>query len=480
MELSDVGAERAVLSGICQYGLEAYIDVADLINCNTFTTQYNKILYKCLEQIIKDKQTVDETTIVVTADRMGLYDHLLKEKKDIEFIRSIFNFPIKLDNVRKFAGRIAKIEFARVAQEKIKQAHDDLGRVDGSESIDNILAIPENAIFDLIYEANRGTDNNPELITNGAQELLQSKLDNPSDIAGLPTPWQCYNTLIGGGLRRGGVNLIGARPKVGKTTLCKEACLHFAIDYEIPVLMLDTEMVKEDQLFRSLASLSGVDVNTLQTGQFRDKKEEVFEALEKLSQAKYCYKSIAGKPFEEVLSIIRRWILTDVGMDENGNTNDCVVMYDYFKLMNEDALKVMQEYQALGFQISHLSDFCKEYDFACMAFVQLNRQEDVSQSDRLRWLCHSYARFRKKTPEEEAEDGVNEGNRKMHIEDTRFGPGLDDDYINLKLDGYVSKVTEIGLNRDKDKRIQMMQKGEFTDDEDKVPTPDKEGMTHAF
>ena len=69
MELSDVGAERAVLSGICQYGLDAYIDVSDIITANTFTQQYNQTLYRCLASFFDRRFNLNKFGTTATAYR---------------------------------------------------------------------------------------------------------------------------------------------------------------------------------------------------------------------------------------------------------------------------------------------------------------------------------------------------------------------------------------------------------------------------
>ena len=163
---------------------------------------------------------------------------------------------------------------------------------------------------------------------------------------------------------------------------------------------------------------------------------------------------MAGKNFEDILSIIRRWIVTEVGTDENGNTNPCLVIYDYFKLQSPSEFKSgMQEFQMLGFQIGRLTDFCKEYNFPCMSFVQINRDgitketsDILAQSDRLLWLALSVSIFKSKDDNEMAETGKF-GNMKMIPLKARFGPKLKyGNYINMKMQGDISYVAE-GLTK---------------------------------
>jgi hypothetical protein len=83
--------------------------------------------------------------------------------------------------------------------------------------------------------------------------------------------------------------------------------------------------------------------------------------------------------------------------------------------------------------------------------VQLNRDgitkestDAVSGSDRLIWLCTSFSIFKIKSAEEIAENGPNCGNRKLVPIVCRHGPGMEDgNYINMQMDGWKSKLTEL-------------------------------------
>src|SRR6056300_1440003 len=90
-------------------------------------------------------------------------------------------------------------------------------------------------------------------------------------------------------------------------------------------------------LNRLIANISGVTINEVSTGKFVDdseKERKVKEAVGKLESVPYSYVSVAGKPFEQILNIIRRWIVQEVKTDESGKTNECLIIYDYLKLMS--------------------------------------------------------------------------------------------------------------------------------------------------
>jgi len=193
--------------------------------------------------------------------------------------------------------------------------------------------------------------------------------------------------------------------------------------------------------------------------------------VEILKTLPFYHKSIAGKNFNEVLSIIRRWIVQEVGYS-GGRTKDCLIVYDYFKIMDQVELQDLQEYQAIGFQISRLTDFCKEYDFPCLAFVQVNRDgitketsDIISQSDRLLWLCHSCTLLKRKSQEELLLDGKQNGNMKLKTIECRFGPGMEmEDYINLETSNGTFQVKELGTKLESEKNKAKNENGFDTED----------------
>lgn len=791
--LENIGVERALISSICQYGKEALIEIEDIgVSTESFTNNSNQALFVTLKYILDNKEHVDQALLLISLKELG-YDPLFNNRKDIEYIGSLFSFPISVNNVRNFAIRLEKLHVARLAIEKHRQSIESLELLTGQESMDEIISKSEDPVFDLIIDLNKSKDNGPQLLFDDIDDVIQDLKDNPCENIGIPTPWPTYNAAIGGGLRRGGVNLISARPKClaygskvytingykvvedinindilidpynnkvkikeiydhndldiyrvhfrdgdyvdccrdhiwkvykrypsdllknkiptlkstksliddlrvgkqykwdielckpiefesknvevdpytlgillgdgtlfhtakfvthdddaqeiisyieqayhdkikydyrnsgakcatyringlrssiksiglwkhnchtkfipkqyiynsvnvrleilrglmdadgtcvidsksknsrckyttvskqlaldvkeivqslgglcsitnnnaklngkiypaytcevrlfnfnpfrlkrkankhstriigelkrsissieyigsgpakcfkldseenlfltnnfivthncGKSTIGKEALLHFSNTLKIPCMYLDTEMSKKDQQIRSVASKSKVYLNDIETGKFGDNylyNDRVLNTTRELKNNKLLwYQSIASKPFEEVLSIIRRWVIKEVGFGEDGRVNDCVVVYDYFKLMDKADLKDLREYEALGYQISKLTDFCKEFDFPCLAFVQLNRQNEISQSDRLIWLCNSFSKFEKKSSQEIMDDTKKGGNRKLTVCETRFGGGIEDgDYICFNFQRSINHIIEIGL-----------------------------------
>jgi len=450
-KLLDVGAERAVLSGLLQHGIDGYINVDGFITRDSFVHVNNKMIFACIEDVISNDQTPDISTILASAEKLKVVEQL-STKQELKYLQTLYDFPIMVENILGFAIQIKKFEFARNIRKLTDKVHSDVGKIDGTESVDEIIRILEDPVTDFLREDDGGE--NPEKIGEGIEDYVKFLEENKCDIIGIPTGFSRYDEAIGGGLRRKCVDLVSARPKVGKSVFADNVALNVS-KLKIPVLVLDTEMSKEDHLNRLIANISGVPINEVATGKFVDeesKRDRVQEAVKEIDSIPYSYVSVAGKPFEQILNMIRRWVVQEVKTDENGKTNECLIIYDYLKLMSSSSItNNIQEYQALGFQITSLHNLCVKLDVPCLSFVQLNRDgiskestDAVSGSDRLIWLCTSFSIFKAKSPEELAEDGPTSGNRKLVPIVSRHGAGMDDgDYINMQMIGSHAKLLEL-------------------------------------
>lgn len=454
MILCDPAAERAVLSGIMQYGEQLYLEVSDVLSESTFTVDSNQYLFKCLQHICENTtcKSVDIPSILSAAQELGLSD-FINTKSEAQHIKAIKDFPVESNNIRKFAGKIKKLEIARDLAKQLSNTQNKILGITGNESITSILGIAEDSVFDFTSKLN-DSESGPECIGKNITEYVEHLENNPIEQIGISTGFPVFDRAIGGGLRRNTINVIAARPKTGKTLLSDNMGYYIANTLRVPVLNMDTEMTKEDHIHRLLAMSTEVDLSNIETGKFANSpnlKKKIYDSAKNMNEIPLYHKSIAGKSFEEQLAIMRRWIVKEVGLNPDGTAKDCVVFYDYLKLMDSQGISQdMKEYQVLGFMMTSLHNFACKYGIPVVAFVQLNRDgitkestDTASGSDRIIWLCSNFTIFKRKTDEEIAEDGPDNGNRKLIPLISRHGGGLDDnDYINCHMKGWCAKITE--------------------------------------
>lgn len=455
--IQDIAAERAVLAGIVQYGADLFLDITDLVKTNTFSVDSNKIIFKCLERICnQDGATVDLPSILSAASELSL-GHIFERKEEAKHLNSILSLRVKETNVRRFAAKLRRLQIARLIHDQGGLLQERMGEIDGTESVTQLLGIAENVVFDFTSMFDGESELQPTQIGSGIKEYVQYLKDNPCQQIGIPTGFPLFDESIGGGLNPG-VTLIGARPKVGKTTLAMAMALNIARK-DIPVLYVDTEMIEKgryrDISDKLLASLSSQDIKAIKTGSFADCPRAITavdEAAQIIEDAPIYRIDISGKPFEDQLYIIRRWVQGVVGINPDGTAKDCVIIYDYLKLMDSTGVnESLKEFQMLGMMMTALQNFGLRYAVPIVAFTQLNRDGMdnehagvVSGSDRLTWFCISFTILKYKSGEEIAEDGPELGNRKMVTVLSRYGPGHDfGEYVNAQMNKHKAQLIEI-------------------------------------
>jgi replicative DNA helicase len=453
----DAAAERAVLAGLFSGGHDALVDVADLLTPECFQQGKNSSYYKVLSKMLADPNSkADVPTFYSVAKSLNLY-HIFEDQEEQKFLRALTITSVEQNNVRKLAAKLLKLIKIEQYSNVLSDASDKLSKFSGDESIGQILSVGEEAV--LQFSSTLGEQSETvNHISKDLNEYIDYLISNPNMAVGISSGMPKYDEAIGGGLQRSSINVIGARPKTGKTMLADNVALHVAMNLGIPVLNLDTEMSPKEHWHRMLANLSNVESNKIKNGSFAVNvvdRQKVIDASKVLKEIPYHYASIAGQPFEETLSIMRRWIHKHVGFEDDGKqAKPCLVIFDYIKLMDNSGLsKNISEFQALGFLMTGLHNFAVKYDIPILAFAQINRdginKEDTdvaAGSDRIIWLCSNFSIYKFKSDDEKAaessDDGVNY-NLKLVPIISRHGGGLESgDYINIHAQYKYGKITE--------------------------------------
>ncbi len=453
----DQVAEQFILAGILKHGEDAYLDVCDILAPEAMTDNLHEAVYRCIQKIYDNTDTkkVDIASILSVSKELG-YKDFFERKTELQYLRGLTNRgeTVELESVRRFAAKVQKIYILARLQKAAIRSVQDLGELSGTESLDAIFSKAEEAIFAEIQKLCGSESQGTTKLGDGIEAFVQNLIDNPNPNFGIPTPWAKYNKEIGGGLIRKELAVIAARAKQGKSFLGDNAGLFIADNFNIPVLNIDTELSREQHWIRLLGITTGIDMTDIKTGAFAKNPElieKVKNATAKIQSLPYYYECVGGKQFEDVLSIMRRWVNKVVGKDKGGITKDCVILYDYIKLLDEQSInKNMAEHQSLGFLVTSLKNFLIRYDVPCLAFAQLNRAgidqdstDAVAGSDRILMYCSSLTFLKPKETEEMVEDGYKNGNRKMFTVAARNGPGTEDgDYVNMIFHKATGRIVE--------------------------------------
>jgi len=321
-----------------------------------------------------------------------------------------------------------------------------------------------NSVEKGVYEFTTGLFRGEDMVevgkgyTEWLNEIAEKAAEGEIE-TGIPTGFDLFDTAIGGGLRKGTVNVIAARPKRHKSFLALTMAKNIA-ESGVPVLYLDTELSYELQMSRMTAMMANIPLNAIETGRFvkdANMSNSIQGIIPRVEELPLDYVQIGGWGLEQQVSIIRRWFARRVGQDENGNWNKAVVILDYLKLMNSADKGDDKEYEALGYRMSALHDLMRDYGGSMLALAQQNRSgteaEDattISGSDRIIWLCDNFTILAKKSDAEIAASIANAEqnfeaektltNMKLVVAECRHGPGTQGRHIGLYIDAKDPRV----------------------------------------
>jgi replicative DNA helicase len=423
MAIYSLQVEKYVLSGLIRHPT-SFADVESFISDSDFVNEVHYTIFCVFKETFNKGEQIDKVLISQKCKNLGI---TFKDQSiDIfNYVNSICLIPTSQPGLAEGAKELLKLRIRR----EIEQTGDDIKKFANScaeKPIEEIIT-ESDKIYNNKICAYAAENNKPEDITANVIEIIEERGNNPIQDTGLATPYPNFNRLYGG-IRPGNIYAWVSRPKHGKSTILNDLAIKVtSMNKGCRALVLDTEMSTIDMKFRIASSITGIPVWHLETGNWK-KNANLFQKFEeskskiKALSNQVDHLQVAGKPIEEVASIVKRWYFSKVGRG-----NQCVIIYDYIKLTGESD-KNKQEYQLIGDKVNALKELCLELNVPILTACQLNRSAEngvddssaISQSDRLQWYASFVAIFRRKSVEEIADDGIEFGSHKLIPLATRF------------------------------------------------------------
>lgn len=276
------------------------------------------------------------------------------------------------------------------------------------------------------------TSNEIETFGSRIDDLWKEICDRRTEdgVYGIPSKFPAINEYFT--YEPGELVLLKARMKRGKSAFFLNEAIH-KIKNGVPTLYLDTEM--QDRLFaeRLLANLTGIEVKRIKTGRYSyDEGQKLAKANEWLKKQPFVHMYIPQTTDEEIYAI-HKVLKYKMNLEFS--------IFDYIK---SNVTSSSENYNVLGQKCDFLkNNVAGELNIAMLAGAQLNRQNQVADSDKLERYVSSSVLWRDKTSEEIAKDGLDCGNFAATIDLNRNGEMMDEeDYIDFKFDGNRMRITQ--------------------------------------
>lgn len=402
------GSERALISVCLNKADQLILANTNGLTPEMFAVDGHKFIYMAMTYLVTEGKEIDPISImnVYTSDKAK---EAISELGGLDYIEAMKGAPVAPNTVM-FVQHIVQASARRAIREKALKIADRA--IKDERPLDEYLQDVEAEFRDVSIEYQVAQD--VKKLGDGIGERLKERLLNPMSVIGLRTGWRQFDEASLG-LIDGELTIVGARSKVGKSTVLLNWCKKIAIEDGLDVLYIDTEMYKEEQEDKLLSMLSGVPHDEIRNGMFgqdtvnglaKDKIRKVQEASKLLKDGRLHHIYLPNFTLEKVVALARKYQIEH---------NIRLVVFDYIKLPSSNANLGDKEYQALGYLTSGLKDMAGQLQIPVISAVQLNRgavgKEDISEadiagSDRILFLANRVCMLRRSTEEEYAYTGA--------------------------------------------------------------------------
>lgn len=331
--------------------------ISDNILPEDFYSELNRAIYKAMLACDEEHRPIDVATI---------YSRLLSVKllEDVGGIAYLIALPQDLPsavNIRHYAYLIKSAALLRRVIEICDKA-----RLQAQLPMDNVsdfLTRVNQAVFELtLHDTNRAYFSAREVMKS-TLEILENLYLNSDRVPGVSTGFLDLDKMTAG-FRPGTLNIVAARPAMGKTALGLNFLANAAIDNHTPAAFFSLEMTKEELGSRLLSSRARVQGNNMRTGHFNDGEwDRLLRTTESIMQAPIFVDETPALSITKLSAKARRL---------RAESNIGIIFIDYLQLMTGSSFNPSRE-QEISEISRNLKGLAKELNIPIVALAQLNR-----------------------------------------------------------------------------------------------------------
>lgn len=283
----------------------------------------NRTIFSAIKRIKDKNEPVDFTTVtselvlMKQLDAVGGFDYL---KLITESVVSISNYEFYLNSLKDYA-------VLRRLMKSINEL-EDVYYNKGISNINDFINYADKRITDVTRSRRvEGFKKTKEIAGSVTTEILSRINGDASTLTGITTGFSKLDTITGG-LKKGELIYMAARPAVGKTALALNICFNAASRSNKPVAIFELEMPSETLFKRLLAARSNVELDKINKGFLTQKEKlKIKDAADEISRVPLYIDDNSGTNIDDVIAKSRK-LKNEVG--EIG-----LIMVDYIGILGD-------------------------------------------------------------------------------------------------------------------------------------------------
>ncbi len=371
-------AEASVLGGIMLRN-EALHEAGEFLTPEDFYLPAHSVIFQAMLELDQRGVPIDPLSV----------EQQLKSDGNLELVGG-------LDDLTELSSRVPTSEnihhYIQIVQDKSKLRK--MIRV-ASEVVSEAFAEPadvdeffdeaEKKFFDVSQSKVDTSFVHIRPIIDEIVRRIQTFSENPQmgEITGVPTGFEGLDRITGG-LQPGALNILAARPALGKTSLALNMASYAAMEHGMPVLILSLEMTATELVERIICSEARVNNRDLRKHRIdRDEWVKVTDAMSEFFNAPIYINDTANMNIMTVRNKCRRFRANREIFKEKDQLG--LIVVDYLQLMRAPSGRRMEAREREIAEISRgLKAVAKEVGLPVLAVSQLNRELEKREDKRPR------------------------------------------------------------------------------------------------
>jgi replicative DNA helicase len=362
---SNVDAERFVLGSILLDD-SSFLDVAGVLSPDDFCLDKHRKIFRRMAELHDRSEKIDRVTIA---------NELLKfnELESVDGVTYLVSLDDGLPRIPNLDSYVKIIRDKATLRRIIAASQQMMNRaLLAEEEPDVILAGAEESLVKLgESRMTQGLKSPGEIIAEYAGGI-NAFLDPSRRIKGISTGFTKLDEMTGG-LHKGELIILAARPSMGKTAIALHIASHVATKLNEKVAVFSLEMSGESLLTRMLCASAYVDSQRFRAGYLnQDERRKLAQASQKLVEAPLYIDDTAGVNLMDMHAKLRRM--------QGGDQKLGLVIVDYLQLMSARGRTENRNQEVSGISRG-LKLMAKELDVPMMVLSQLSRAPETRIGD---------------------------------------------------------------------------------------------------
>ncbi|MBA2666370.1 MAG: replicative DNA helicase [Trueperaceae bacterium] len=364
----NLDAEKSVLGSILLDN-DVFAALEGTLSADRFYKEGHRKIFKAMERLFRRSEPTDLVTLTEE----------LRQTGDLEAVGSV---PYLIGLADAVPTAAYAESYAKIVHEKsvLRDLIGASGRImqtayEQAAPLDQVLDEAEGAIFELATSKRRSFfEGMPQLVQETFQHINEL-FTNPDPVSGLRTGFKELDMMTAG-LQRSSLNVLAARPSMGKTAFALTILLQAALREKATVGIFSLEMSGVQLVTRMLCSEARVDMSRVRNGQLSDRDfQRLADTAGKMSEARVFIDDNADLTVMELRSRARRLMAEhELGL----------IIVDYLQLMSGsgNARGTENRQQEISNISRGLKALARELDIPILVLSQLSRAVETRPNKR--------------------------------------------------------------------------------------------------